>query len=198
MSEHFPEDQEPLMAGDFLRSLSTPDYPEYILRLLGQLRNWLTQSFSVDGFPDRVSYDRLLQEDPEQLYGTLNWLEDWLVLLPSQSRPPLREEALVLGLGEANLDDIMRLAVDYGLIFARERCRRIWIVSDCWIPFDVNLYSDHLRALAAAGLSLRFLMVTPWGWLELPVLSSLKLGFRRFSLRDYCGDSRRREDDGRK
>ncbi len=196
MTDRF-DDQEPLMAGDFLRSLSTPDYPDYILGLLEQIRDWLTRSFHLEGYPDRVRYDQLLEEDPEQLYSTLDWLESHMALLPARDHPPVREEAVVLGLGQADLDDIMRMAVDYGMIFARDRCRRIWVVSDCWIPFDVTPYTDHLQALNAAGVTLRFLMVTPWGWLELPLLEGQQEGFRYLSLRDY-GNRRPSEDDGRK
>lgn len=190
MDSHFSDDQEPLTAGDLLRSLSDEDYPIYILKLLNQVKGWLTQSFHIDGYDQSVSYDILLREDPEALYGQLKWLEAKVTLLPAMSRPAVHPEAVVLGLGEINQDDIMRDAVDYSLIFSRGECRRVWVISDCWIPFDVLPYAAHLQAMLNASISFRFLMITPWGWVELPITSRLSPGLKRFLFQNRSDNKR--------
>ncbi len=44
----------------------------------------------------------------------------------------------------------------------------MWFVSDSWLVGDVIHYLRHLRVLAAEGITIRFLLVTPLGWTEVP------------------------------
>jgi hypothetical protein len=184
----------PLTVGSLMRSLSKPDYPEYILHLLAQVKGWLTRTYHIDG--EDLPYWEVLREDPELLYGELSWLESNAALLPAATQPRPQAEAVVLYLGEADLTDAMRLAVDYSLIFSKGLCRRLWIVSDCWIPFDVYEYTDHIRAMTEKGITLRFLVTTPWGWIEIPAVSLGELQIPGSSAADGgTGRSRRKKDD---
>ena len=46
---------------------------------------------------------------------------------------------------------------------------RVWMISDTFIIADVYRYISHIRALGAQGIAFRFLLVTPWGWTEIPL-----------------------------
>ena len=70
----------PLTVGSLMRSLSKPDYPEYILHLLAQVKSWLTKTYRIDGTD--LPYWEVLREDPELLYGELSWIESKAALLP--------------------------------------------------------------------------------------------------------------------
>lgn len=166
MNENYP-DQNPLTIGSLMRSMMTPDYPAYVVKLLEQVKGWLTQTFRLDGVD--MPYWELLREAPDILFDQLNWLEHSAALLPASAPPPAMAEAVILSLGEVDLTGAMRLAVDYSLIFSRSACRRVWIVADCWIFCDIAEYGDHIKAIRDSGVSLRFLLVTPWGWLEVPI-----------------------------
>ncbi|MGI6075506.1 MAG: hypothetical protein ACOYD9_03980 [Pyramidobacter sp.] len=188
------EKQIPLTVRSLMRSINRPDYPDYITRLLAQVKGWLTKTFVIDGV--ELPYWEALDDDPEALYEELSWIESQAALLPSAVPPEPMPEAVVLYLGEADLRDAMRLAVDYSLIFSKNRCRRVWIVSDCWIPFDIYEYADHIKAMAEKGVTLRFLVVTPWGWVELPAAAVGKIQFPGSSASDSgSGRSRRKKED---
>ena len=184
MDKNFPDSPTPLTVSSLMRSMLNPDYPSHIVRLLNQVKGWLTKSFRLDGLD--LPYWEAIREDPDMFFGELSWLEAQAALLPAITPPAPRPEAAVLSLGEVDLTDAMRLAVDYSLIFSREVCRRVWIVSDCWIPFDVLEYSDHIKAMAEHGISLRFL-VAALGKVQLPGSSSSDGGAGR--------NRRRRNDD---
>ena len=193
MNEDFSQDQ-PLTVGALMRGMCAPDYPSHIVRLLKQVQSWLPKTYRVDGID--MPYWEAMRDAPDIFFSELEWLEQRVALLPALTPPPPQPEAVVLTLGEVDLTGAMRLSVDYSLIFSNKLCRRVWIVTDMWIPCDVIEYSDHIRAMTAGGISLRFMLVTPWGWLEIPVSS---LGSRQLpgsSAPDGgrgCG--RRRDDD---
>ncbi len=185
----------PLTAASLMRSLYTPDYPPHIRRLLGQIKAWLTRPHRIGD--EDLPYWEAIREEPETFFNRLDWLESEAALLPSLTPPPPLPEAVVLCLGEADLTGAMRLAVDYSLIFSKNVCRRVWIVSDCWIPFDVLEYGDHIRAMLDRGINLRFLVVSPWGWFEMPVSSVGEIQLPGSSSSDGGNgrNRRRREDD---
>lgn len=186
--------QIPLTVHSLMRSINRPDYPDYIARLLVQVKGWLTRTFVIDGM--ELPYWEAVRDDPEALYDELSWIDSQAALLPAAVPPEPKPEAVVLYLGEADLTDALRLAVDYSLIFSKNRCRRVWIISDCWIPFDVYEYADHIRVMEEQGVALRFMVVTPWGWLEIPAASVGKLQIPGSSSSDGgTGRNRRKKED---
>jgi hypothetical protein len=42
------------------------------------------------------------------------------------------------------------------------------MISDTWIIGDILAYIPHIKALMARGIQLRFMLVTPWGYSEIP------------------------------
>jgi len=63
----------------------------------------------------------------------------------------------------------MRMAIDHATLFARGLCRRVWLICDSWLAEDVLRYLPHVRALAEQGIALRVILLSPWGWVEIPV-----------------------------
>jgi hypothetical protein len=63
----------------------------------------------------------------------------------------------------------MRVAIDYASIFNSEKCRRVWIISDSFNFMDISGYVAHISKLSERGIKFRFLLVTPWGWIEMPI-----------------------------
>lgn len=181
----------PRTVGALMRDLYRPDYPDYIMRLLNQVKGWLTRTYRIDDVD--LPYWEVLREDPEFLFGQLNWLSEKAALLPAVTPPPPQAEAVVLSLGEVDLTDAMRLTVDYSLIFSENKCRRVWIVSDCWIPFDILAYGDHIKAMDQRGITIRFIIATAWGWVEMPVSALAQRPLPGSSSSD--GGRRRRRDD---
>ena len=193
-SKGFPDSEyKPITVEKIMRSLTTPDYPNYIAKLLKQVKNWIAKPHKLDDYD--LPYWEVLHEAPEMLFDDLTWVEEYAALLPSDVPPKPMPEAVVLTLGEADLTNAMRLAVDYGLIFSKRACRRVWIVTDCWIPFDVLEYADHIKAMLENGVSLRFLLSSLWGWVELPVSAIGDLNIRGTGLDENRGRFRRRSDD---
>ena len=182
MNEDFSQDQ-PLTVGALMRGMCAPDYPSHIVRLLKQVQSWLPKTYRVDGID--MPYWEAMRDAPDIFFSELEWLEQRVALLPALTPPPPQPEAVVLTLGEVDLTGAMRLSVDYSLIFSNKLCRRVWIVTDMWIPCDVIEYSDHIRAMTAGGISLRFMLVTPWGWLEIPQITTA------FIVRVHLTDSTR-------
>lgn len=193
LEKDFPESENgPITVDKVMKSLTAPDYPTYIAKLLRQVRSWLSQPHAMGDYS--VPYWEALREDPTCLFDKLSWLEENAALLPSAQPPKPHAEAIVLSLGEADLTDAMRLAVDYSLIFSKHVCRRVWVITDCWIPFDILEYADHVKAMLENGISLRFLLSTLWGWVELPVSTVGKFNIRVSGFDDR-GRGRRRDDD---
>lgn len=183
----------PLTVSSLMRTMSAPDYPAHIVRLLNQVVGWLPRTFRLDGAD--LPYWEYAREDPDGLYDELSWLVPMAALLPSAAAPPSMAEAVVLSLGEFDLTGAMRLAVDYSLIFSKGACRRVWLVSDCWIYCDVAEYADHIKAMSESDISLRFVLITPWGWVEVPVSSLAGQPSAPPGSDDSRGRNRRRRDD---
>lgn len=155
--------------GDLVGTPQKLDYPDWILRLIKEVSSWLTERFPWEGLPQGLAYDEMLHEDPEVFFDRLKWLHQHAMVLPADGPMEPYREAVALWIGELSLDEPLRAAVDYSLLFSQGQCERVWILTDCWIPCDVDAYSEHIQAMTQRGVVLRFIMMTPWGWIELPL-----------------------------
>jgi hypothetical protein len=137
----------------------------------------MRSALSGENPPEREEYwaggNRPLQADPEGLFGELEWVCEHADLLPADRDVGEKEEALVVTVGPYILDEGFRMAVDHAALFARERCKRVWMVTDNWLMGDFVYYLSHLKALVLQGVELRLLLVTPWGWTEVPIAKAL-------------------------
>lgn len=156
-----------------LEAMSGPDYPPFIRDLLAQLQDWMATAFLGDNpaLQEDLLFgtgERPFQVDMESLFQQLEWIEEKADILPSASPPAGKSEAVVLCLG-LELYEGLRIAVDHAALFGRGACGRVWIVTDNWNMLDILRYRPHIQALAAQGISLRFILTTPWGWTEAPI-----------------------------
>ncbi len=159
--------------GEILREMSTPRFPHFITRVIDQVQNWMSELIYEDrDETERDLYsmmDSSVPGDPEKLIRELEWVEDFADLFPGTSQPSGQKDMIVLCLGPADFDDGMRIAVDHSALFARGLCKRVWILCDNWIMGEVIRYLQHIRALNSEGVTFHFILVTPWGWSEIPI-----------------------------
>ena len=163
--------------GQFFEALSASEYPDYILELVEKLQDWMKEVFVVKNDSDKDKrmdpVTALFETDPEpdmeELFARIEWLEKYADVLPNIKRPEGREEVAVINVGVSELESCIRVAIDYASIFNSEKCRRVWIVSDSFNFADISGYVAHISKLSERGITFRFLLVTPWGWIEMPI-----------------------------
>jgi len=163
--------------GQFFEALSASEYPDYILELIEKLQDWMKEIFVVGNDQEKDKkmdpVTALFETDPEpdmeELFSRIEWLEKYADVLPNIKRPVGREDVAVINVGTAELESCMRVAVDYASIFNSEICRRVWIISDSFNFMDISGYVAHISKLSERGITFRFLLVTPWGWIEMPI-----------------------------
>ena len=163
--------------GQFFEAVSASEYPDYILELIEKLQDWMKEIFVVGNDPEKDKkmdpVTALFETDPEpdmeEFFSRIEWLEKYADVLPNIKRPVGKEEVAVINVGTTELESCMRVAVDYASIFNIEKCRRVWIISDSFNFMDISGYVAHISKLSERGITFRFLLVTPWGWIEMPI-----------------------------
>jgi len=167
------DEEETLTVGDILEAMSEPKYPSYIKDLLYVIQEWMYSALSGDMDYQAEDFFQGYAErnigDPEVLFANLEWLEKFADILPAPHMPKGKSDAVVLCVGTIDLEEGMRMAVDYASLFGRGKCRKVWVVSESWSIPDTARYIHHIRVLRSQGVDFRFLLVTPWGWTEIPL-----------------------------
>jgi hypothetical protein len=167
-----------ITVGQFFEALSASEYPDYIMELIEKLQDWMKEMFVVGNDSEKAErkidpVTALFETDPEldieDLFTRIQWLEKYADILPNIKRPEGREDVAVINIGVAELESCMRVAIDYASIFNSEKCRRVWIISDSFNFMDISGYIAHISKLSERGIVFRFLLVTPWGWIEMPI-----------------------------
>ena len=166
--------EEKWTVGEILSAMAGTEHPRYIQKIVTQLQQWMEESLTSeaaehDGDPLSALFDSVLEADGEKLFSQLEWVDDYADLLPNLRKPSGHEDAVILNVGPTDFEDSLRMAIDYASLFNRKLCRRVWMISDTFIIADVYRYISHIRALGAQGIAFRFLLVTPWGWTEIPL-----------------------------
>ena len=160
---------------DFINAISLTEYPQYILEALERIQGWLKETISAPAERGLDSFSAMFEPPEEEgpgidgLFERLEGLEDHVDLIPNTRRPDGRADVVVVSLTPPDYEGGIRTAIDYAALFNRPNCKRVWIVSDTFIFDDVVRYSAHVDALAEQGITRRFILVTPWGWVELPL-----------------------------
>lgn len=165
--------EKEMTVGDLLKAMSGPTQPPFVIRLVSIVQEWMANAMypDADGQPDDFfqSYADRKIADPENLFGQLEWMEQYADLLPAPYSPAGHKDVVVLCVGPIDFDEGMRMTVDHAALFGRATCKRVWLVSDSWMIGEVARYVQHIKALEMYGVELRFLLVTPWGWVEIPL-----------------------------
>ena len=169
------KDVKDLTINDLLSAISETEYPQYILDAVARIQDWMLETVNapaekeMDPFTAMFEDDEAAGSDIEGLFDRLGSLEEYVDLIPNTRRPEGRPDVIVVSITPPDYESGLRTAIDYAAIFNRENCRRVWIVSDTFIFDDVIRYAAHVDSLAGQGIVLRFILVTPWGWVEIPL-----------------------------
>lgn len=167
-----------ITVGQFFEALSATEYPDYIMELIEKLQDWMKEIFVVANDSEKAEkridpVTALFETDPEldmeDLFSRIQWVEKYADMLPNIKRPEGKEDVAVINIGVAELESCMRVAIDYASIFNSEKCRRVWIISDSFNFMDISGYIAHISKLSERGIKFRFLLVSPWGWIEMPI-----------------------------
>lgn len=159
--------------GDVLDAMSSPRIPNFMVGAVREVQNWLASAISEEYPLDPIDFssrepDRSASAELDYLFERLEWVDAYADLVPTTKGIGRHEDAIVLSVGSILLDEGLRMMTDHAALFARETCKRVWVVSDTWIIGDVLIYMPHVKALHCMGVEVRFLLVTPWGYSEIP------------------------------
>ncbi|MDR3332537.1 MAG: hypothetical protein LBT08_07905 [Synergistaceae bacterium] len=160
------------MVGDVLDAMSGSNPPDYVMKIVHEVQTWLSSAVSDEYVIDPADIvsggDRQGGADLEYLFSQLEWVGMHADLVPVLKESGKHEDAVILSIGPILLDEGLRMMVDHAALFSSNTCRRVWMVSDTWVIGDVLSYIPHIRALLERGVQLHFLLVTPWGYSEIP------------------------------
>ena len=166
-----------LMMSDLLSAISETEYPQYILDAIEIIRNWINDvinrvqdSETSDMFNE--FFGDVEEEEPngfDDLFARLRGLEEFADVAPNLGKGSGKPDTLIISLGSGDYESGIRTAIDHAAVFNRPYCKRVWIISDSFIFGDTVKFIPHVDALAEQGITLRFILVTAWGWVELPL-----------------------------
>ncbi|GHV29051.1 hypothetical protein FACS1894167_07590 [Synergistales bacterium] len=169
------EKREVWMVGDVLEAMSgdaTQGIPQYVMNVVNEIQAWLADTIAEESQPDQPELlqgvDRQMSADLDYLFAQIERVNTQTDIIPANKELENREDAIILSLGPILLDEGLRMMVDHVALFSGGACKRAWIISDTWVIGDVLPYMPHLKALCQKEIELRFLLVTPWGYSEIP------------------------------
>ena len=165
---------------EFLSTISETEYPQYILEAIGQVQEWMQEMTDKPEEPvdegDIFSsiFGHMFDEDNgiAGLFNRLKSIENFADVIPTPNAPEGKPDTLIISITPPDFDTGIRAAIDYAAVFNRSKCKRVWIISDTFIFEDVIKFVPHVDALAEQGIMLRYILVTPWGWVEMPLSGS--------------------------
>lgn len=181
-----------ITVNQLLSAISNSEYPEHVLETIGRVREWMHDMISRQedeqehDEPDifETIFGQFFEEESSgimNLFSRLEDLRDFADIIPGHQEPAGKPDTIVISITPPDYESGLRAAIDYAAIFNKPKCKRIWIISDTFIFNDVNKFSPHVDALSEQGITMRFILVTPWGWVELP-LSGKMASKQQFSL----------------
>ena len=163
---------------DFLSVISETEYPQYILEAIGQVQEWMQEVTEKPEEPveeadlfNSIFGSMFGEEDSEiaRLYERLKSIENFADIIPNPAALEGKPDTLIISINPPDCDTGIRTAIDYAAVFSRNKCKRVWIVSDTFVLEEVMRFVPHVDALASQGIMLRYILVTPWGWVEMPL-----------------------------
>ncbi|MDR1741018.1 MAG: hypothetical protein LBR38_04125 [Synergistaceae bacterium] len=176
---------------ELLSAISETEYPQYIMDAIARVQAWLLDMVnepSEKGMdPVTAMFEDAGDLDMEKLFEDLESIEQHADIIPNTRKPEGRPDVIVVSVNPPDYECGLRTAIDYAAIFNRERSKRVWVISDTFVFWDVVRYSAHVNALMEQGIVLRYILVSPWGWVEVPLSGSAS---RRFLWRGSSPDIR--------
>lgn len=192
--------------GDVMKKMGSVSCPEFIPEAIKDVQEWMEQSLSdhSQSSDQDIFYsftEDAVYADMDKLVKSLEWVEKKADLLPGSRQPEGHKDAIILCIGPSELEDGIRAAIDHTAIFSRGSCTNIWLFCDSWILGDVIRYSEHIKVLSMYGVTFHFMLVTPWGWTEIPVsckgtgIETGKLDWKKNGKKGHSGTSWGRVDE---
>lgn len=170
--------QPEMMMSDLLSAISETEYPAYIIEAAGIVSKWMNDAINKRKEDDEFLsvFGGFLEQEfedetgsIEDLYSRLSSIEEFADVIPNSKKSGDKSDTIIISLASPDYEGGLRVAIDHAAIFSRGKCRRVWIISDSFALGEVAGFIPHVDALAEQGIALRFLLVTPWGWVELPL-----------------------------
>ena len=166
-----------LTVKELLSAMSSTEYPQYILEAISRIQSWMLETMNAPAEQGMDSITAMFEDgsemDMEKLFSSLESLEQHVDLIPNIRRPEGRSDVIVISVNSADFENGIRTALDYAAIFNRQNSKRVWVLSDSFIFGEDLRYMAHIDALAEQGIVLRFILVTPWGWVEIPLSGNI-------------------------
>ncbi|MDR1731390.1 MAG: hypothetical protein LBR61_04780 [Synergistaceae bacterium] len=165
--------EKDLTVRSLLSAISETEYPQYILDAITKIQNWMLNTVNAPAEQGMDPITAMFEDggdmDMDRLFEDLESLERYVDLIPNTRRPEGRADVLVVSVNPPDYESGVRTAIDYAALFNRQNCKRVWVISDSFIFGDNMRYAAHVNALAEQGIILRFILITPWGWVEIPL-----------------------------
>lgn len=192
------EEERQFTIGEIIRAMENPHYPDFVVMVAGEIQAWMASVLAnEEAFFAGEDNAHESPADVEALYERLSWIESFCDLLPGPSAKGF-EDAVVVSVLAPETDEGLRLAVDHAALFARGVCRKVWVFCDNWIIGDALRYQQHVKALTEQGIEFHFLLVTPWGWTEIPLGRQAGVGRSlkwRNDMRNIRNTARRKKEE---
>ncbi len=161
---------------EILSAMSESEYPQYILDAVSRVQEWMNDVTENDNDSDDDIFSAIFGENYDEgnsgieaLIERLDDIGEYADIIPNARTPEGKSDALIISITPPEYESGLRSAIDYAAVFNRSTCKRVWIISDTFILDDVMKFSAHVDALSEQGITLRYILVTPWGWVELPL-----------------------------
>ncbi|MDR1978076.1 MAG: hypothetical protein LBQ42_05015 [Synergistaceae bacterium] len=169
--------EKDLTVEELLSAISETEYPQYIIDAISRIQAWMLDTVNAPAErgmdPVTAMFEDGGEMDMEKLFSDLESLEQYVDLIPNTRRPEGRSDVIVVSVNPPDYECGVRTAIDYAALFNRKNCKRVWVISDTFIFGDTIHYAAHVDALAEQGVALRFILVTPWGWVEIPLSGNI-------------------------
>ena len=170
------ESQPEMMISELLSGVSESEYPQFILDAIGRVQEWMQDVTEDDDDSDDDIFSAIFGESYddgnsgiEALIERLDDIGEYADIIPGAGAHEGKSDALIISITPPEYESGLRSAIDYAAVFNRNTCKRVWIISDTFILDDVMKFSNHVDALSEQGITMRYILVTPWGWVELPL-----------------------------
>ena len=173
---------ESITVNELLSAIGETEYPQYILDAITTVQEWMHDMTEkpADPVDEQDIFAPLFAsmfEDEDAgiagLFDRLKSIEDFADIVPNTKVPDGRPDAVIVSISPPDFESGIRTAIDYAAVFNRNKCRRVWIISDMFAFDEVVRFVPHVDALAEQNIMLRYILVTPWGWVEMPLSGSM-------------------------
>ena len=170
------ENQPEMMISELLSAVSESEYPQFILDAISRVQEWMQEVTENNEDSDDDIFSAIFGEGYDDgdsgigaLIERLGDIGEYADVIPNSGTPEGKSDAVIISITPPEYESGLRSAIDYAAVFNRNTCKRVWIISDTFILDDVMKFSNHVDALSEQGITMRYILVTPWGWVELPL-----------------------------